>query len=244
MGKIDPTRRTVPVVTATTEDWLWFQLAMIDEEDSQGATGLGGLRGFGEVLMGYGERHFDGPVGQKNSKRGVWTRVLLTCGMFERVSCEFLNLFFTNPCVGRGCSVRSPRPASGSCSLGAIPRLLWSPARLITSGILRRGYQFVVFPLPPTFFSKLIHSYSDYLGHWGSFDQFPPPDLPLHPTVHEDRSKGSLTIRLHHLLERRPSSRRGWEGASRGSLGDGKEDYRFQCRDGWQLGRPGRRLPS
>jgi nuclear pore complex protein Nup93 len=29
MGKLDPTKRTVPLVTATTEDWLWFQLAMV-----------------------------------------------------------------------------------------------------------------------------------------------------------------------------------------------------------------------
>lgn len=29
MGKIDPTRRSVPLVTVTTEDWLWFQLAMV-----------------------------------------------------------------------------------------------------------------------------------------------------------------------------------------------------------------------
>lgn len=29
MGKIDPSKRTVPDVTVTTEDWLWFQLAMV-----------------------------------------------------------------------------------------------------------------------------------------------------------------------------------------------------------------------
>ena len=29
MGKIDPTKRTVPDITITTEDWLWFQLAMV-----------------------------------------------------------------------------------------------------------------------------------------------------------------------------------------------------------------------
>lgn len=29
MGKIDPSKRTVPDVTITTEDWLWFQLAMV-----------------------------------------------------------------------------------------------------------------------------------------------------------------------------------------------------------------------
>ena len=37
--------------------------------------------------MGYGERHFEGPPGQKgaNSKQGTWARVLLVCGQFERV---------------------------------------------------------------------------------------------------------------------------------------------------------------
>lgn len=29
MGKIDPSKRTVSDVTVTTEDWLWFQLAMV-----------------------------------------------------------------------------------------------------------------------------------------------------------------------------------------------------------------------
>lgn len=29
MGKLDPSKRNVPLVTATTEDWLWYQLAMV-----------------------------------------------------------------------------------------------------------------------------------------------------------------------------------------------------------------------
>ncbi|KAI0693757.1 nucleoporin-interacting protein NIC96 [Cerioporus squamosus] len=78
MGKIDPTRRSVAQVTVTTEDWLWFQLSMVDEEE------LGGLRGLAEVLLNYGERHFDGVPGQKGAKRGVWAGVLLMCGQFER----------------------------------------------------------------------------------------------------------------------------------------------------------------
>ena len=45
----------------------------------------GGLRGLAEVLMGYGEHHFDSP-NQKGSRRGVWAGVLLMCGQFERVS--------------------------------------------------------------------------------------------------------------------------------------------------------------
>lgn len=29
LGRIDPQRRTVQSVTTTTEDWIWFQLAMV-----------------------------------------------------------------------------------------------------------------------------------------------------------------------------------------------------------------------
>ncbi|TFK47932.1 nucleoporin-interacting protein NIC96 [Heliocybe sulcata] len=78
MGKLDPGRRNVPLVTTTTEDWLWYQLAMIDEEQ------LGGLGALAEVLLSYGERHFEGPAGQKGVKRGVWAGVLLMVGEFER----------------------------------------------------------------------------------------------------------------------------------------------------------------
>jgi nuclear pore complex protein Nup93 len=78
MGKLEPSRRSVPQVTTTTEDWLWFQLAMVDEEED------GGLQGLADVLLGYGERHFDGPPGQQGSRRGVWAGVLLMCGQFER----------------------------------------------------------------------------------------------------------------------------------------------------------------
>ena len=51
---------------------------MEEEED-------GGLRALAEVLLGYGERHFDGPANQPGSHRGVWAGVLLMCGQFERV---------------------------------------------------------------------------------------------------------------------------------------------------------------
>ncbi|KAJ7151727.1 nucleoporin-interacting protein NIC96 [Mycena filopes] len=69
MGKLEPSRRS---------DWLWFQLAMVDEDED------GGLRGLAEVLLGYGERQFDGPPNQQGSRRGVWAGVLLMCGQFER----------------------------------------------------------------------------------------------------------------------------------------------------------------
>jgi len=50
------------------------------------------LRALADVLLGYGERHFDGPPSQKGSRRGVWAGVLLMCGQFERVSrCRYLS---------------------------------------------------------------------------------------------------------------------------------------------------------
>jgi nuclear pore complex protein Nup93 len=78
MGKMDPSRRSIPLVTAMAEDWLWFQLAMVDEEEA------GGSRALAEVLMSYGERHFEGAAGQR--RHGKWANVLLMCGQFERVS--------------------------------------------------------------------------------------------------------------------------------------------------------------
>lgn len=85
MGKLDPSRRSIPLVTATAEDWLWFQLAMVDEDES------GGLRALAEVLMSYGERHFEGPPNQR--REGMWANVLLMCGQFERVSrCQYISL--------------------------------------------------------------------------------------------------------------------------------------------------------
>lgn len=107
MGKLDPARRSIPLVTATAEDWLWFQLAMasdlsflpcsdmtnlchvkVDEDEA------GGLRSLAEVLMSYGERHFDGPPNQR--RFGMWANVLLMCGQFERVNAEFLLLAYSH----------------------------------------------------------------------------------------------------------------------------------------------------
>ncbi|KAG9310291.1 nucleoporin interacting component Nup93/Nic96 [Chiua virens] len=65
MGRLEPSRRTVPQVTTTSEDWL------TEEEE-------GGLRGLTEVLLSYGERHFD------SASQGTWSSVLLLCGQFER----------------------------------------------------------------------------------------------------------------------------------------------------------------
>jgi len=54
-------------------------LCKVDEEEN------GGLRGLAEVLLNYGERHFENG-GSKGARTGLWAAVLLTCGEFERVS--------------------------------------------------------------------------------------------------------------------------------------------------------------
>ena len=66
MGKLEPSWRSVPGVTTTTEDWLWFQLAMVDEDEE------GGLCALFEVLLDYGERHFDGIPGQKGASTMIY----------------------------------------------------------------------------------------------------------------------------------------------------------------------------
>lgn len=48
----------------------------VDEEEE------GGLRGLTEVLLSYGECHFDA------ANQGIWATVLLLCGQFERVRCS------------------------------------------------------------------------------------------------------------------------------------------------------------
>ncbi len=56
-----------------------INLVQVDEEES------GGLRGLADVLLNYGERHFEGAPGSKGARIGSWAAVLLTCGEFERV---------------------------------------------------------------------------------------------------------------------------------------------------------------
>lgn len=54
-------------------------MCKVDEDEN------GGLRGLAEVLLNYGERHFESG-GSKGARTGLWAAVLLTCGEFERVS--------------------------------------------------------------------------------------------------------------------------------------------------------------
>lgn len=78
----------------------------MDEEEH------GGLRALTEVLLGYGERHFEGP---KDGKRGVWAGVLLMCGQFERVSDNISFLLGSQSYqaeIGRRLTLGTPRNRS------------------------------------------------------------------------------------------------------------------------------------
>lgn len=77
-----------------------YKLAFKVDEDEDG-----GLRGLAEILLGYGERHFDGVPGQQGSRRGVWAGVLIMCGQFERVSPSEIMLQFLINVLSKGCFI-------------------------------------------------------------------------------------------------------------------------------------------
>ena len=85
IGRVEITRRNVPGVTQTTEDWLWFQLSLVREGETGGEAPHErfGLRDLAKVLVKFGEGHFD----PKGTKPMLYFQVLLLCGQFERVSC-------------------------------------------------------------------------------------------------------------------------------------------------------------
>lgn len=83
IGRVEISRRNVPGVTQTTEDWLWFQLSLVRETDGQGDAPHEryGLRDLAAVLVKFGESHFD----PKGVRPVLYFQVLLLSGQFERV---------------------------------------------------------------------------------------------------------------------------------------------------------------
>ncbi|TIC03273.1 NIC-domain-containing protein [Wallemia mellicola] len=82
VGRAELSRRNLPSVTNTTEDWLWLQLSLVREsspgEDTPSESF--GLRELAGLLLKFGEKHFD-PKGNNPIK---YFTVLLLCGQFER----------------------------------------------------------------------------------------------------------------------------------------------------------------
>ena len=92
IGRTEISRRNVPGVTNTTEDWLWVQLMLVRESSGSGGGDSAAanepgfdkftLRDLAKVLVKFGENHFD-PKGQRPL---LYFQVLLLSGQFERVS--------------------------------------------------------------------------------------------------------------------------------------------------------------
>lgn len=84
IGRVELSRRNVPGVTQTTEDWLWFQLSLVRENEGPGEAPHEryGLRDLARVLVKFGEGHFD----PKGNRPVLYFQVLLLSGQFERVS--------------------------------------------------------------------------------------------------------------------------------------------------------------
>ncbi|CAH7689668.1 Nup93/Nic96-domain-containing protein [Phakopsora pachyrhizi] len=97
IGRVEIQRKNVPVAIASMEDWIWLQLALVNEPDepqpqsnqahpnTQSSTGSNsqdryGLEDFGQVITKYGESHFD-PNGNRPL---MYFRVLLMSGQFEK----------------------------------------------------------------------------------------------------------------------------------------------------------------
>ena len=83
IGRTEISRRNIPGVTSTTEDWLWLQLMLVREDvDGAGAAyERFTLRDLAKVLVKFGEAHFD-PKGQRPL---LYFQVLLLSGQFEKV---------------------------------------------------------------------------------------------------------------------------------------------------------------
>lgn len=83
IGRID-VRKNVPVAR-TTEDWVWFQLSFVREDEvEETATPIGerhGLREMAKLVSKFGEKHFD----PRGDRPVFWFQVQLFVGEFEKV---------------------------------------------------------------------------------------------------------------------------------------------------------------
>ena len=104
----------------------------VDEDED------GGLRALTQILLSYGERHFDGVPKQQGSRRGVWAGVLLMCGQFERV-CRppILLVLLLTILTGRDGAVGASRHGSGSRTSCYRPCILWFTSRPVACGDVR-----------------------------------------------------------------------------------------------------------
>lgn len=84
IGRLDISKKTIPKVTDTTEDWMWFQLNLVREHVQAGesASERYTLKDLGNIVLRYGEDHYD----EKRTRPFMFFQQLVMTGQFERVS--------------------------------------------------------------------------------------------------------------------------------------------------------------
>ncbi|BGP18714.1 hypothetical protein JCM10213_009192 [Rhodosporidiobolus nylandii] len=147
IGRVEINRRVVPGVVNTTEDWLWFQLALVREPEGAGAEVEAphekyGLRDLAAVLIKFGEQHFD----PKGTRPLLYFQVLLLSGQFER-AVAFLN----------------QHPAYQVDAVHFAIALAYYGLLRVPAGGKEVGHELLVdpaSPLPSLAFPRLLHRYT------------------------------------------------------------------------------------
>ncbi|ODQ65805.1 NIC-domain-containing protein [Nadsonia fulvescens var. elongata DSM 6958] len=81
IGRSDLSRRTIPEILHTAEDWLWAQLILSRESDREiePLHERYTLADIQRIVLQYGTKHFN-PTGNNS---GFYFQILLLCGLFE-----------------------------------------------------------------------------------------------------------------------------------------------------------------
>lgn len=87
LGRID-VRKSVSVATKT-EDWLWFQLSFVREDDAEVGGEKFGLRDLAKTVVKFGESYFD----RRGDRPVYWFQMLCYVGEFEQVSPRSASFF-------------------------------------------------------------------------------------------------------------------------------------------------------
>ena len=84
LGRCELSKRSLPNVMPTAEDWMWLQLVLAREIDrtSEPAHEVFTLQDLQKSVSQFGAKHFMA----KGSNFGLYFQMLLMCGLFEEVS--------------------------------------------------------------------------------------------------------------------------------------------------------------
>lgn len=79
MGRCDLARKNIPEVTSTSEDYLWLQFWLI-QDDADASTSSYTLEDLQRIVTDFGAKHFD----PKQNNPWLYFEILLLVGLFEK----------------------------------------------------------------------------------------------------------------------------------------------------------------